>query len=132
MCKERCKPDKTEWIKEAEQAYERVFGERDRATEACGIATFSEIEDEVVRESNKLARWLLEGKISSESAHSGCGEENCPCPFCGKLAKRKREDLEGREIHARPGTVSFQRYEFYCGPCRRSFFPSRPRAEPQG
>ena len=63
------KPDKEEWLKKAERAYEAVFGERDRITTPSGHCrrklTFSEIEEEAVREGNRLARWMLEEKISS-------------------------------------------------------------------
>ena len=126
------KTDKDQWLREAEQAYERVFGQRDRLRETDRPLTFSEIEEEAVREGNRLARVLLESKISSETETSGChGEENA-CPHCGKPAKRKREDLESRELHARPGAVLFGRYQYYCGSCRRSFFPSGSPAKPQG
>lgn len=132
MCSQRGKLDKEEWLKEAERAYERVFGERDRIGEGRRPLTFSEIEDEAVREGNHLARRLLEGKISSAAAGSGHEDEECRCPRCGRKAKRKREEPADREVQARPGTVSFQRYRFYCSSCRRSFFPSGPRAEARG
>ena len=128
------KPDKEEWLKEAQRAYEAVFGERDRMTTPSPdrrLLTFSEIEEEAVREGNRLARWMLERKISSEAAHGNCQGEECTCPWCGKLAKRKREDLKTREVWARPGPVSFERVEYHCRACRRSFFPSGPRFEPQ-
>jgi hypothetical protein len=125
------KPDKEQWLKEAEEAYEKVFGPRDKVPEGGRPLTFSEIEEEAVREGNKLARWLLEGKISRETDSSGCHAEQCTCPHCGKPAKRKREDLDTRELQTRPGAVSFERYEYHCCSCRRSFFPSGHPAEPQ-
>ena len=125
------KPDKEQWLKEAEEAYEKVFGPRDKIAEVGRPLTFSEIEAEAVREGNKLACWLLEGKISSETARSDCHGEQCNCPHCGKPAKRKREEPDTRELQARPGSVSFGRYEFYCCSCRRSFFPSGYPAEPK-
>jgi hypothetical protein len=115
-------PDKEEWLRNAAQAYDRAFGERDRLGEGRQPMTFSEIEEEAVREGNRLARWLLEGMISSKVEASGAHGEECDCPSCGKPAKRKREGLETREVHARPGPVSFERYEYYCGRCRKSFF----------
>lgn len=124
-------PNKEEWLREAEEAYERVFGKRDKLGEGRRTMTFSEIEEEAVREGNELARRLLEGKISAESEASGCHGEECQCPFCGRLAKRKREEAESREVQARPGTVSFDRYEYYCMRCRRHFFSAGPQAEPQ-
>lgn len=122
---------KEAWLKEAEKAYEKVFGERDRIRKGGGPMTFSEIEDEAVREGNQLARWLLEGKISAQSEESGCHEETCPCPHCGKLAKRKREDVDTRQLRARPGTVSMDRYGYFCAWCRRVFFPSGRSAQPE-
>jgi hypothetical protein len=131
MSSKRGTPNKEEWLREAEQAYERVFGNRNRLGESGRPTTFTEIEAEAVQEGNQLARWLLEGKISSEAETSNCHGEECPCPSCGKSAKRVREDLETREVHARPGAVSFERYEYYCVHCRRLFFPAGPQAEPQ-
>jgi hypothetical protein len=125
------RPEKEQWLREAEKAYEKVFGQRDRAKESGRPLTFSEIEAQAVREGNKLACWLLEGKISTETETSGCHGEQCPCPRCGKLAKRKHEHVDTRELHARPGAVSFGHYEYYCSSCRRSFFPSGHPAEPQ-
>lgn len=125
-------PDKEEWLREAAQAYERFFGRRDRLGEGPQPTSFSEIEEEAVREGNQLARWLLESKISTHVGDSCCHEAECSCPFCGKPAKRKREEVKTREIHARPGVVSFKRCEYYCGHCRRSFFPAGPQAQPQG
>jgi hypothetical protein len=52
------KPDKKAWIREAERTYEEVFGERDRIRNDGRLMTFSEIEEEAVREGNQLARWL--------------------------------------------------------------------------
>jgi hypothetical protein len=132
MPSKRGTPDKEEWLREAAAAYERVFGERDRRDQGHRPTTFSELEAEAVEEGNQLARRLLEGKISSQAEVSDCHGEQCSCPFCGKPAKRKREDLETREVLARPGAVSFKRYAYYCVRCRRSFFSAGPQSEPQG
>jgi len=85
------KPDKEEWLREAERAYERVFGQRDKVGNSPGFPTFSELEDKAVREGNQLARWLLEGKLSSEAESSDCHREECSCPRCGRASKRKNE-----------------------------------------
>jgi hypothetical protein len=124
-------PDKEEWLREAQKAYEEVFGQRDKAKEGERPLSFSEIEAQAVQEGNKLACWLLEGKISTETERSGCHGEQCPCPRCGKLAKRKHEHVDTRELYARPGAVSFGHCEYYCSSCRRSFFPSGHPAEAQ-
>jgi len=126
------KPDKEEWLREAERAYEKVFGQRDKVGKNPRFPTFTELEEEAVQEGNQLARWLLEGKISSEAESSDCHGEECNCPRCGRACKRKKEDLETRDLRSRPGSVSFKRYEYYCDSCRKSFFPAGPQAEPQG
>ena len=132
MFGQRGKPDKEEWLREAERAYEEVFGHRDKEAVTDRPLTFSEIEEEAVREGNRLARLLLEGKISSETEQANCHGERSPCPHCRKPAKRKREDLEAREVQARPGVISFRRYQYYCPACRGSFFPSGHTARPEG
>ena len=129
---EKRKANKEDWLREAEEAYEKIFGQRDKIGERHRPLTFSEIEEAAVQEGNKLTRWLLEGKISTESEKSGCHGEPCPCPHCGRPAKQKREEPDTREVHARPGAVSFDRHEYYCCVCRRSFFPSGRPAESQG
>jgi len=74
------KPDKKAWMREAERTYEEVFGERDRIRNDGRLMTFSEIEEEAVREGNQLARWLLEGKVATQTERAGCHGETCPCP----------------------------------------------------
>ena len=124
------KLDQEAWIREAEKTYEKVFGQRDRIRKGGRPMTFSEIEEQAVQEGNKLARWLLDRKISAETEESGCHGESWPCPHCGKPAQRKREEPDTRELRARPGGVSVPRYEYVCRSCRRSFFPSGPAARP--
>ncbi len=124
MFGQKGKRDKEAWLREAEKAYEEVFGERDKIRKLGRPMTFSEIEEEAVREGNQLARWLLEGKVATETERAGCHGETCPCLRCGKPAKRRREEPDDRTLRARPGAVAFARYEYYCLPCRRSFFPS--------
>ena len=116
MFGQKGKPDKEAWLRETEKAYERVFGERDRIQNGGRPMTFSEIEEAAVREGNQLARQLLEGKVAAETERAGCHGETCPCPKCGKPAKRRREEPDDRALRARPGAVSFARYEYYCLP----------------
>ena len=126
------KPDKEEWLREAEQAYERVFGQRDKVGTNARFPTFTELEEEAVREGNQLARWLLEGKISNEAQSSDCHREECSCPRCGNACKRKEEEQKSRDLRSRAGSVSLKRCEYYCVSCRKSFFPAGPQAGPQG
>jgi hypothetical protein len=130
---EKQKPTREELLREAGESYDRVFGQQeDTLGERHQPLTFSEIEEQAVQEGNKLARWIVEAKISTEAEKSGCRGENCPCPHCGRPAKQKREDSDRREVRARPGAVSFERHEYYCCFCRRSFFPSGRPAGSQG
>jgi hypothetical protein len=70
MSPKRGTPDKEEWLREAEAAHQRAFGERDGLGEGAKAMTFSEIEAGAVREGHRLACWLLERMIPGESA--GC------------------------------------------------------------
>ena len=126
------KPDKEEWLREAELAYERVFGQRDKVVSRGRFPTFTELEEEAVEQGNQLARWLLEKKISSEAEISDCHREECNCPRCGRPCKRTSEELKTRDLRSRAGSTSLKRYEYYCVSCRKSFFPSGPQAGPQG
>lgn len=125
-------PDKETWLREAEKAYEKVFGQRDRMPKPGRPKTFTELEEEAVQAGNQLARWILEAEITAETEGTGCDGENWPCPHCGKPAQRMRGEGERRELRSRPGGVSVRRCEYYCGSCRKSFFPSRLPARPQG
>ena len=122
MCQEKRKPAKEEWLEEAERAYNEMFGPGGRRNKKP--ATFTELEDQACEVGERLTRWLLEKKISKEAGESSCEEEECPCPRCGKAAKRKEEGQEVRELRARPGPVAFDRQGYYCPSCRKVFFPS--------
>ena len=69
------KPDKEAWLKEAEEAYEKVFGPRDKAPEGGRPLTFSEIEEEAVREGNKLAVYLSALRTTGEVQAGGAGHQ---------------------------------------------------------
>jgi hypothetical protein len=46
------------------------------------------------------------------------------CPCCGGIGKSRDEDREHRDLAGQYGIVGFEREGFYCGRCRKVFFPS--------
>ena len=53
-------------------------------------------------------------------------EEARVCPCCGGGGERRNDD-EPRSLHTLTGVVNWEEAQFFCEPCRRSFFPSEPR-----
>ena len=104
--------DKDAWFEEAKRAYE-------------------ELEAQAVEAGDRLARFLIENTIAVQSTESAPSEE-CECPHCGKPARRKDDEPEGREIRAKPGVVGLERQGYYCASCRRIFFPTGPRTGSEG
>ena len=117
------KPDKEDWMKEAEEAYERFLGD-DSSWE--NPRTFDEIERHAVEVGDRLTSWLLEKGLGRPSAEPTSGTE-APCPRCGRACQPKDEGPEVREVETTRGEVPLTRRGYYCRPCRRVFFSSRPR-----
>jgi len=128
MCAEREKPQKQQWLEEAERAYEEFFARKSKSGKRLG--TFRELEGWAVVAGDRLGRWLLERKISSESTEAEREKEH-DCPYCGKPARPREEGPERREVYAKPGSVCFEREGFYCPSCRKVFFPSGPGTRPE-
>ncbi|MCI0409849.1 MAG: hypothetical protein L0191_15005 [Acidobacteria bacterium] len=121
--------DKDAWFEEAKRAYEEFCAKRAQQGKALG--TFSELEAQAVEAGDRLARFLIENRIAVQSTESPAAEE-CECPHCGRPARRKDEEPEGREIRAKPGAVGLERQGYYCVPCRKVFFSGGPRTGSEG
>lgn len=74
----------------------------------------------------EVASRFTEGSVSEQAQSVPDQAGICPC--CGGDGKRREED-EPRSVHTLTGVVSWEEAQFICEPCRRSFFPSKPRAE---
>lgn len=128
MVEERTpKPDKASWMKEAEEAYERFLGDDTKWKEP---RTFDELEREAVEVGDRLTSWFLEKGLGRRSAEATSGTE-APCPRCGRACQPRDEGPAVREVDTTRGEVALSRRGYYCGSCRRVFFSSRPRTEPE-
>lgn len=110
-----------EFLKEAEQAFEGMFGSDGRN----GLVTFSEREDRACQMGDQLMRWLLEQHLGEDEA-ADPGEEVL-CPLCGgevTCAHPERQEMQKRELLTRRGKAAFERAARRCSRCRRIFFPA--------
>jgi hypothetical protein len=72
----------------------------------------------------EVASRFTEGSVGGQAGNVPENARVCPC--CGGDGKRRPED-EPRSLHTLTGVVSWEEAQFFCEPCRRSFFPSEPR-----
>jgi hypothetical protein len=72
----------------------------------------------------EVASRFTEGSVSEQA--ESVPEEARVCPCCGGDGER-RDDDEPRSLHTLTGVVNWEEAQFFCEPCRRSFFPSEPR-----
>jgi hypothetical protein len=72
----------------------------------------------------EIASRFTEGSVHEQAESVPEKARSCPC--CGGDGKRRPED-EPRSMHTLTGVVSWEEAQFFCEPCRRSFFPSEPR-----
>ena len=121
------KPDKEAWLKQAEEAYERFLGNDDKWKEP---RTFDELERKAVEVGDRLTSWLLEKGLGRRGAEATTGVQ-AACPRCGQACEPKDEGPVVRDLETTRGDVSLTRRGYYCGQCRRVFFSSRPRTEPE-
>jgi hypothetical protein len=69
----------------------------------------------------EVASRFTEGSVSEQAEH--LPEKVGLCPCCGGDGKRRADD-ESRSVKTLTGVVSWEEAQFFCEPCRRSFFPS--------
>jgi hypothetical protein len=72
----------------------------------------------------EMAIRFTEGSVSEQA--ESVPEKAGACPCCGGDGERRKED-ELRSLKTLMGIVSWEEAQFFCEPCRRSFFPSKPR-----
>lgn len=92
------------------------------------LRTFDQREAQAVELARALGAKALEQRVRQDS--EGPAEPTAPCPLCGK-ASRLRSTADDppppRDVLSRVGEIEYPRPEYYCVPCRRSFFPGGPR-----
>jgi hypothetical protein len=72
----------------------------------------------------EIASRFTEGSVREQTESVPEKARSCPC--CGGHGERRDED-EPRSLLTLTGVVSWNEAQFFCKPCRRSFFPSEPR-----
>lgn len=80
--------------------------------------TFAELEDECIAAGDFLTATLLQERVAEREVP----EEVPRCPTCDRQGKRSSD--EPRVLQTDRGEVAWLEPNYYCGYCRRSFFPS--------
>ena len=114
MSSDEVRPSKEEWLEEAEKAYERAFGERDR--KHGRPSTFVELEEAACEEGDRLTRWLLEKKIGCESESCNSGAQPCTAENRQGYENEQEGPLYRRSRTLRESSMTF--------PARRTFILS--------
>ena len=92
------------------------------------LRTFDQREAQAVELARSLGAKALEQHVRQET--EGLAAPRAQCPLCGG-AVGMRSPADGaptREVKTRVGEIEFARSEYYCGRCRRAFFPGGPFA----
>lgn len=111
------------FLEEAAAQWDRLF-EPARQGE---LRTFDQREAQAVELGRALGTRALEQHVRQQT--EGLAESTAPCPWCGE-ACRLRSTTEGppsRGVESLVGKIEYPRHEYYCGHCRRCFFPGGPR-----
>jgi hypothetical protein len=106
-------PDLKRRILELAEELSQEFGQLD---ERAGECLMTDVEDFAAEIGDALAARVMEQELTSREAES---DRRCPC--CenpGRLKRRRR-----RSVQTKRGVIEITEPEFYCGHCRKSFFP---------
>jgi hypothetical protein len=86
---------------------------------------FIEIEDEACEVADALAEEMMR-LIAAQQADVVSSSGDACCPSCSREVHSA--DIEPRNLQTRRGEVGWQEPRYYCGRCRKNFFPSVPPA----
>lgn len=100
-------------IRELAEELSREFGQIEERDDAC---LMSDVEDFAAQIGDALASRLMEQELQSREA-----EDDRECPCCQKPGRLKRRRT--RSVQTRRGVIEIAEPEYYCGRCRKSFFP---------
>lgn len=103
-----------ERIREFAEELSREFG---GVEEREGECLMSRVEDFAGQIGDAVASRLIEQEVSSRER-----DDDRQCPGCGKPGHFKQRRT--RTVQTKRGEITIAEPEFYCGRCRRSFFPS--------
>lgn len=100
-------------ISELAEELSREFGQ---VEERDGECLMSQVEDFAAEIGDTVAARLMERELSSRNSES---DRICPCCQKPGHLKRRRKRL----VQTKRGTIELVEPEYYCGGCRKSFFP---------
>ena len=112
-----------EFISKAKAGFERMFGDG----KLDELRTFVQKDDQASEIVDELWQWMIEKHLEKDEQLDEV-EAKRLCPECGGIGKSREEDKEPRDLIGQHGAVGFEREGFYCGRCRKVFFPSGPAA----
>ena len=101
-------------IRELAEELSREFGQ---VEERDGECLMTDVEDFAAEIGDALAARLMERELVTRETEN---DLNCPC--CQKPGHLKRH--RKRSVLTKRGAIEISEPEFYCGRCRKSFFPS--------
>lgn len=121
MATTRIEEKRAEFHRQAEQAFQRMFG----ADGQNGLVTFAEREERACEVGDELSRWLMAEHLALDPA--GGSSVEAVCPLCGGPARYESAAQaagELREFQTRRGKVEYRRVAARCPRCRKIFFPA--------
>lgn len=106
-------PKLAERIRELAEELSREFGQIE---ERDGECLMTGVEDFAAEIGDTLAARMMEQELASREK-----VQDAICPCCEKQGKLRRR--RKRTVQTKRGMVDIEEPEFYCGRCRKSFFP---------
>lgn len=100
-------------IRELAEELSREFGQ---VEEQEGECLMTQVEDFAAEIGDAVAARLMERELCSRES-----ERDRICPCCQKPGHLKRR--RKRSVQTKRGTIELVEPEYYCGRCRKSFFP---------
>lgn len=110
---------KEEFFRKAEVGIEKMFGDG----KLDELRTFVQKDHQACEVVDELWQWMMEKHLEKDE-QSEKVEAKRLCPWCGGIGKSREESQEHRDLIGERGSVGFEREGFYCGRCRKVFFPS--------
>lgn len=111
-----------EFLEKARSGFKRMFGEG----KLDELRTFVQKDDQACEVVDELWQWMMEKHIEKDEQTVEV-EAKRKCPQCGGIGRdREKEGKEHRDLIGQHGGVGFEREGYYCGRCRKVFFPSGP------
>jgi len=108
-----------EFMEKAQEGFKRMFGEG----KLDELRTFVQKDNQACEIVDELWQWMMEKHLEKDE-QTGEVEATRRCPCCGGIGKSREEAKERRDLIGERGSVGFERGGYYCGRCRKVFFPS--------